>query len=95
MPHETGLQHDDNQDFPALLRKAELFSGLLEDDLAFIATRVDTIPVESGESIFTSGEKARRFFIVKSGQILVFRAMAGGRVDEMARYVPGDVLADP
>lgn len=81
-------------EFLAMLRKAELFSGLLDDDLSYIASRVEELSVKQGCPVFVTGEKARRFFIMQSGEVLVSRAMEGGRQEEMARYVCGDVLAD-
>lgn len=78
----------------AMLKKAELFSGLIDDDLSFVVERVEAIELKRGEVLFSQGERARRFFIVRSGQIGIYRAddMAGER--ELARYVAGDVLGD-
>jgi diguanylate cyclase (GGDEF)-like protein len=78
----------------ALLKKAELFSGLIDDDLAFVADRVEPISLERGAALFAQGEKARRFFIVRSGQIGIFRTEEDSSERELARYVAGDVLGD-
>ncbi|MCX7023744.1 MAG: diguanylate cyclase [Spirochaetes bacterium] len=78
----------------ALLRGAELLSGLLDDDLSYVASRAESLSFARGEAVFSPGERARRFFIVKSGEVLVYRAGEGGRVDEMARYLSGDVIGD-
>jgi diguanylate cyclase (GGDEF)-like protein len=55
---------------------------------------VDLIALESGAQLFGPGETARRFFIVRSGEIGIYRAEAGGTEREMARYVAGDVIGD-
>jgi diguanylate cyclase (GGDEF)-like protein len=78
----------------ALLRKAELFSNLLDDDLSYVAERVERIGVEPGAVLFARGEKAARFFIVSSGEIGIYRADEGGAERELARYVAGDVIGD-
>jgi len=78
----------------ALLKKAELFSNLLDDDLSYVAQRVERFALEQGAVLFTQGEKARRFFIVRSGAIGVYRAEEGSSEREMARYVAGDVIGD-
>jgi diguanylate cyclase (GGDEF)-like protein len=78
----------------ALLKKAELFSNLLDDDLSYVAERVERFALERGAVLFAQGEKARRFFIVRSGEIGIYRSEEGGAEREMARYVAGDVLGD-
>jgi diguanylate cyclase (GGDEF)-like protein len=78
----------------ALLKKAELFSSLLDDDLSYVADRVELIALEPGSVLFSQGEMARRFFIVRSGEIGIFRTEAGSRERELARYIAGDVIGD-
>jgi diguanylate cyclase (GGDEF)-like protein len=84
----------DSAELAALLRKAELFSNLLDDDLSYVADRVELISLRSRELLFSRGDKARRFYIVRSGEIGIFRAEEGGAEREMARYVAGDVIGD-
>jgi len=82
----------------ALLRKAELFSSLLDDDLAYVSERIELLTEETGEELFARGSKARRFFIVRSGEVGVFRSDEGSPEGsperELARYVAGDVIGD-
>jgi diguanylate cyclase (GGDEF)-like protein len=82
----------------ALLRKAELFSNLLDDDLAYVAGKVDLITKEAGTLLFAQGQRARRFFIVRSGEIGVYRSDEGALERaperELARYIAGDVIGD-
>lgn len=77
-----------------LLRKAELFSSLLDDDLGYVAGSVDILLLKPGESLFLQGEAAGRFFIVRSGEIGIYRREEGGAERHMARYVAGDVIGD-
>jgi diguanylate cyclase (GGDEF)-like protein len=78
----------------SLLKKAELFSTLREDDLSYIADRVDRVELSAGELLFARGERARRFFVVRSGEVGVYRKEEGAAEREMARYVAGDVIGD-
>jgi diguanylate cyclase (GGDEF)-like protein len=84
----------DRPELMALLKKAEFFSNLLDDDLSYIAGRIDLITLDSGQALFSQGEKAERFFIVRSGEIGIYRAEERGVEREMARYVAGDVIGD-
>ncbi len=84
----------DRAELMALLKKAELFSNLLDDDLSYVAERIDLVDLDAGQVLFAKGEKARRFFIVRSGEIGIYRAEEGGTEREMARYVAGDVIGD-
>jgi diguanylate cyclase (GGDEF)-like protein len=78
----------------SLLRKAELFSSLLDDDLGYVATRVAGFNLEKGKELFRSGDEARRFYILKSGEIAIYRRKDPGAEIEIARYVAGDVIGD-
>jgi diguanylate cyclase (GGDEF) domain len=78
----------------ALLKRAELFSGLIDEDLAFVADRIELVDLAKGQALFSQGEKARRFFIVRTGQVGIYRDDEAGIEREIARYIDGDVLGD-
>jgi diguanylate cyclase (GGDEF)-like protein len=78
----------------ALLKKAELFSRLLDDDLSYVADNSELLCLPRGELLFSRGDKPSRFFIVRSGVIGIYRSVEGGRERELARYVAGDVVGD-
>ncbi len=79
---------------PSLLRKAEIFSSLLDDDLAYAASRAGVIRLAKGARLFDAGQKAQRFYVVRSGGIRVFRSRPDGGEDEMALFASGDALGD-
>jgi diguanylate cyclase (GGDEF)-like protein len=81
-------------DILSLLRKAELFNALLEDDLQYIATRVCLKFYPSGKTVFLNDAKADRFYMVKSGEVSVVRGDRDGRMTEMARFLSGEVVGD-
>ena len=67
----------ESAELKALLKRAELFSNLLDDDLAYVADRVELVSLKPREILFDKGEKAWRFFIVRSGEIGIFRSEEG------------------
>lgn len=81
-------------DLSSLLRKAELFSSLLDDDLAYVASRTESLVLKAGEPVFRQGEDASRFFIIEAGEVAIYQKSAEGREGEVARYVQGDSLGD-
>lgn len=83
-----------NLELLGLLRKAELFSNLLDDDLCYVATRTAGFGLEKGKELFRAGDEARRFFILKSGEIAIYRKREPEAEIEIARYVAGDVIGD-
>ncbi len=79
---------------PGMLRKAEIFSSLLDDDLAYAASRVGILRLSKGQRLFEAGQKASRFYVIRSGGIRVFRPRPDGGEDDMALFASGDVLGD-
>jgi diguanylate cyclase (GGDEF)-like protein len=78
----------------ALIGAVDLFSGLLDADLRYVASRSCFRSVPEGSAVFAAGENARQFFILKSGSVSVKSAAGQTESDELARYVPGDVFGD-
>ncbi|HOX16841.1 MAG TPA: GGDEF domain-containing protein [Spirochaetales bacterium] len=76
-----------------LLRQAELFAALLDDDLAYVASRAERLEVPDGAALFGEGDEANRFFVVRSGEVLVSRSVDGARL-ELARFGPDEVVGD-
>ena len=57
-----------------LLRKVHLFSDCTDEQLAFIATRVEDVDVPSGRILCEEGTTGGEFFVVVSGSADVRRA---------------------
>jgi diguanylate cyclase (GGDEF)-like protein len=77
-----------------LIRKTELFSSLPQNEIDFIASHSDSFHLPKGTVLFTTGEKAKHFFMLKSGVIRVYHPNADGSEDEMARFTAGDTIGD-
>lgn len=76
-----------------LISRVELFSTLLGDDLSYITSRSGFRVVPEGSTLFSAGETAKQFFIVKEGSVSIATAAQSGE-QELARYMPGDVIGD-
>jgi diguanylate cyclase len=84
----------DEHDKISLISRVELFSSLIESDLAYVASRTGFRRVDPSTVLFSSGETASQFFIVTSGSVsITTKAEPYGQV-EIARYVAGDVFGD-
>lgn len=81
-------------DIVALLRQSEFFSRLLDDDLFWLASKCELAAFPSGTALFRTGDKAQRFFILRSGVVAASRVDVSGHVEEMARFEAGDVVGD-
>jgi len=76
----------------ALLKGSELLSGLLDEDLDYVAESSELFALPSGGVLFGPGERAKRFYLVRSGEIGAFRAEDPER--QVARFVQGDAVGD-
>jgi len=81
-------------DVAATLARAPLFSGLAEDEMAFLARRVVPKQCVAGETIFQEGEPCAGLYVVESGRIKIFKMSAGGREQVLAIDGPGASVAE-
>jgi CRP/FNR family transcriptional regulator, dissimilatory nitrate respiration regulator len=76
------------------LRKTYLFAGLDDAQLARVVQGMRVQRLEKGERVFDHGQPARRFFLLRSGQVKLFRLSAEGaeKIIEVVR--PGGTFAE-
>jgi diguanylate cyclase (GGDEF)-like protein len=79
---------------PSALRSVELFSSLLDDDLAYIASRSALAAYQEGRAVFGPGAKADRLYVVFEGEVSVLRGQEGRPPSEIARFLPGEAMGD-
>jgi CRP/FNR family transcriptional regulator, dissimilatory nitrate respiration regulator len=70
------MQNNDTVD--AELRRNYLFSGLDEGQIAKVKQSMRVLQLEEGERLFDHGIHAERFFMVRSGQMKLFRLSLDG-----------------
>jgi CRP/FNR family cyclic AMP-dependent transcriptional regulator len=76
------------------LRRVALFATLSEDELGFIAHRVIPRHYDAGEIIFTEGEPCQGLFVIRSGQVKIFKTSPDGREQVLLIAGPGGTVAE-
>jgi diguanylate cyclase (GGDEF)-like protein len=79
---------------PSSILKTEIFSSLLEKERNYIASHSGLIQLKKGERLFSSGERAQRFFKLLHGTVRVFKLKEDGSEDDLAWFDPGDTIGD-
>jgi CRP-like cAMP-binding protein len=74
------------------LSEDPFFSGLDPEDLAFLAGHAATQRLENDEILFNYGEPAKRFYVIRRGQLSVEVAAIQGPALELQRLGPGAVV---
>ena len=81
-------------DHALTLTKVQIFSGLTESELAFLAQRAVPRNYSPGESVFTEGEPCAGLYVVESGHVRIFKSSAGGREQVLSIEGPGSSVAE-
>lgn len=76
------------------LRCVRLFADLSDDELQFIANRALIQHRDAGEMIFVEGEPCQGLFVVRSGQVKIFKSSAEGREQVILISGPGSTIAE-
>ncbi|MCU0935417.1 MAG: Crp/Fnr family transcriptional regulator [Gammaproteobacteria bacterium] len=71
-----------------------LFSALSAEDLDRVAATAEVHRLGKGDILFQQGEKARRFFLVRSGQIKLYRLSPAGQEKVVDIMGPGRSFAE-
>lgn len=77
-----------------MLAGVPIFSGLSQDELAFLAQR--TVPREfsPGQTVFAEGEPCTGLYVVESGHVRIFKSSPGGREQVLSIEGPGSSVAE-
>ena len=81
-------------DHAQTLAKVQIFSGLTESELAFLAQRAVPRRFSSGETVFSEGEPCAGLYVVESGHVRIFKSSAGGREQVLSIDGPGSSVAE-
>ena len=79
---------------PDYLRRRDLFAELSEEQLGEVVDRLRTVRLADGEWLYRQGDRAERFFVVREGQIALFRQSTEGRESIIAIVGPEEVFGD-
>jgi CRP/FNR family transcriptional regulator, cyclic AMP receptor protein len=83
-----------NDAVETVLRKAPLFAGLSDDEMAALRRRVSSKRFERGETLFSEGDACLGLFIVGRGKIRIFKVSASGREQVLSMEGPGSSFAE-
>jgi CRP-like cAMP-binding protein len=81
-------------DHAQTLAKVQIFSGLTESELAFLAQRAVPRRFSPRETVFSEGEPCTGLYVVESGHVRIFKSSAGGREQVLSIDGPGNSIAE-
>ncbi len=76
------------------LAKVQIFSGLTESELAFLAQHAVPRHFSAGETVFGEGEPCAGLYVVESGHVRIFKSSVGGREQVLSIEGPGSSVAE-
>ena len=77
-----------------VLAKVQIFSGLTESELSFLAQRAVPRSYSAGQSVFGEGEPCSGLYVVESGHVRIFKSSAHGREQVLSIDGPGSSIAE-
>ncbi|MFY9647876.1 MAG: Crp/Fnr family transcriptional regulator [Terriglobales bacterium] len=86
--------HESTSTPAQMLAKVQIFSGLTESELSFLAKRAVPRSYSSGESVFGEGEPCSGLYVVESGHVRIFKSSANGREQVLSIDGPGSSIAE-
>lgn len=81
-------------DVRALLSGTDIFSPLSDPELGLLARHCELTEYRDGEVVFRAGSPSDRFFIVRSGSVLLTETDADGKPAGIARYIAGEYFGE-
>lgn len=78
----------------AVLKGVSIFSGLSEQEFAFLTSHLLQRKYAVGELIFGEGDPCAGLYVVKSGNVRIFKSSAGGREQVLSIDGPGSSIAE-
>jgi len=76
------------------LARTPIFAGLPERVIALIASSVRMVELAAGEQLLREGDPARAMFVVRSGEIEIFKHGRAETEQRLAILTPGDCLGE-
>jgi len=76
------------------LKRSFLFENLSQSLLQRVATHAVRVHLDEGESLFEQGDPAKRFYLVCSGQVKLFRLSPAGNEKVIDVVIPGSTFGE-
>ncbi len=77
-----------------ILSQVQLFSGLADSEMDFLAPRVVPRKFSPGQIVFNEGDPCSGLYVVASGQVRIFKTSASGREQVLSIDGPGSSVAE-
>lgn len=77
-----------------VLKRVQIFSGLSEQEFAFLRPRLGKRKFHAGEAIFSEGDACAGLYVVQAGNVRIFKSSAGGREQVLTIEGPGNSIAE-
>jgi len=81
-------------DYKQTLARVDVFSGLTDAELDFLAERTVPRQYAPGEMIFAEGEPCAGLFVVERGSVRIFKTSPAGREQVLSIDGPGNSVAE-
>jgi CRP/FNR family transcriptional regulator len=78
----------------SVLEQVPIFSGLSEQEFAFLTPRLRQRKFQAGELIFGEGDTCGGLYVIQTGNVRIFKSSAGGREQVLAIEGPGNSIAE-
>ena len=78
----------------AVLKGVPIFSGLSEQEFAFLTSHLRQRKYAAGELIFGEGDPCAGLYVVQSGNVRIFKSSASGREQVLSIDGPGSSIAE-
>lgn len=76
------------------LAKVPIFSGLTDNELAFLSQHAVPRQYAAGEQVFGEGEPCAGLYVVQSGRVRIFKSSVNGREQVLSVDGPGSSIAE-
>lgn len=91
---DTAVTDTDTDTFLTPLKQHYLFNRIEEPEFTGLVRRIRTVTLDTGEALFHQDEPARRFYLVREGQIKLSRVSAAGQEKVIEIMMPGHTFAE-
>jgi CRP/FNR family transcriptional regulator len=78
----------------SVLQQVPIFSGLSQQELAFLMAHLTQRKFQAGELIFNEGDTCAGLYVIQAGNVRIFKSSAGGREQVLAIEGPGNSIAE-
>lgn len=85
---------DPKPDHALTLSRVQMFAGLADPELSYLAQRAVPRRFSAGETVFGEGQPCTGMYVVESGSIRIFKTSAAGREQVLGIDGPGSSVAE-